>query len=91
MRKEHPLWGCYVISFQLAIEENVFISHMAVWRILYSKPKVKRACKFYEMSKPHSMWHGDIMIGKRLANGDYAFQLSWQDDYSRDRACTKAC
>ena len=56
---------------------------MSVWRILYPKPKAKRAYKFYEMSRPHSMWHGDIMIGKRLANGDYAFQLSWQDDYSR--------
>ena len=83
MRKKHPLWGCYVISFQLAIEENVFISHMSVWRILYHKPKAKRAYKFYEMPRPHSMWHGDIMIGKRLPNGDFVYQLSWQDDYSR--------
>lgn len=83
MRKEHPFWGCYVISFQLAIEEAVFISHMSVWRILYPKPKPKRAHKFYEMPRAHSMWHGDIMIGKSLANGNYVFQLSWQDDYSR--------
>jgi len=83
MRREHPLWGCYVISFQLSIEENVFISHMSVWRILYPKPKVKRAYKFYEMPRPHSMWHGDITIGKRLPNGDFVYQLSWQDDYSR--------
>ena len=83
MRREHPLWGCYVISFQLSIEENVFISHMSVWRILYPKPKVKRAYKFYEMPRPHSMWHGDITIGKRLPNGDFVYQLSWQDNYSR--------
>jgi len=83
MRKEHPFWGCYVISFQLAIEEDVFISHMSVWRILYPKPKPKRDYKFYEMPRPHSMWHGDIMIGKRLPNGDFVYQLSWQDDYSR--------
>ena len=72
-----------MISFQLAIEENVVISHMSVWRILYPKPKSKREYKFYEMPRPHSMWHGDIMIGKRLPNGDFAYQLSWQDDYSR--------
>ena len=72
-----------MISFQLSIEENVFISHMSVWRILYPKPKVKRAYKFYEMPRPHSMWHGDITIGKRLPNGDFVYQLSWQDNYSR--------
>ena len=83
MRKAHPFWGCYVISFQLAIEENVFISHMSVWRILYPKPKAKIAYKFYEMPRPHSMWHGDTMIGKRLPNGKLVYQLSWQDDYSR--------
>ena len=83
MRKEHPFWGCYVISFQLAIEENVFISHMSVWRLLYPKPKSKKACRFYEMARPHSMWHGDIMIGRRLPSGDFVYQLSWQDDYSR--------
>ena len=83
MRKEHPFWGCYVISFQLAIEENVFISHMSIWRIIYFKPKPKKLCRFYEMSKPHSMWHGDVMIAKRLQTGAFLYQLSWEDDYSR--------
>ena len=29
------------------------------------------------------MLHGDVMIGKRLPNGTFLYQLSWQDDYSR--------
>ena len=76
MRKQHPFWGCYVISFQLAIEENICI-------ILYPKPKAKKLFKFYEMSRPHSMWHGDVMIGKRLPDGTLVYQLSFEDDYSR--------
>jgi len=83
MRKEHPFWGCYVISFQLAIEENICISHMSVWRILYPRPKALREFKFYEMHRPHSMWHGDVMLGKRLPDGTMVYQLSFQDDYSR--------
>lgn len=83
MRNQHPFWGCYVISFQLAIEENVYISHMSVWRILYCKPKAKKALKFYEMPRPHSMWHGDVMIGRRLPDGTLVYQLSIEDDYSR--------
>jgi len=83
MRRKHPFWGCYVISFQLAIEEGVFISHMSVWRILYTQPKAKKEFNFYEMSRPHSMWHGDIMTVKRLPSGEFLYQLSWEDDYSR--------
>lgn len=56
---------------------------MSVWRILYFKPRPKKIFKFYEMSRPHSMWHGDVMIGKRLPDGKLVYQLSFQDDYSR--------
>lgn len=83
MRKNHPFWGCYVIKFQLNLEQNIVMSHMSVWRILYAKPKPKKPFKFYEMSKPHAMWHGDIMAIKRLPDGSFAYQLSWEDDYSR--------
>lgn len=56
---------------------------MSVWRILYFKPKPKKEFRFYEMPRPHSMWHGDVMTAKRLATGEFLYQLSWEDDYSR--------
>lgn len=83
MKKKHPKWGCYVISFQLANEEKTFMSHMSVWRILNPNHESPGKYKFYEISKPHGMWHGDVMIGKRLPDGTFLYQLSWQDDYSR--------
>ena len=83
MKKKRPKWGCFVISFQLANEENIFVSHMSVWRILNPNHKPPRKYKFYEISKPHGMWHGDVMIGKRLPDGTFLYQLSWEDDYSR--------
>lgn len=83
MKKKHPKWGCFVISFQLANEEGVYMSHMTVWRILNPNHKPPKEYKFYEISKPFGMLHGDIMIGKRLPDGTFLYQLSWQDDYSR--------
>ena len=83
MKKRHPKWGCFVISFQLANEEGIFISGMSVWRILNPDHKPPKKFKFYEISKPFGMLHGDVMIGKRLPNGTFLYQLSWQDDYSR--------
>lgn len=56
---------------------------MSVWRILYFKPKPKKKFRFYEMPRPHSMWHGDVMTAKRLTTGEILYQLSWEDDYSR--------
>ena len=56
---------------------------MSVWRILYFKPKPKKEFRFYEMPRPHSMWHGDVMTAKRLTTGELLYQLSWEDDYSR--------
>lgn len=29
------------------------------------------------------MWHGDVMIGRRLPDGTLVYQLSFEDDYSR--------
>lgn len=83
MKRKHSKWGCFVISFQLANEEGIFMSHMSVWRILNPNHQPPRKYKFYEISKPHGMWHGDVMIGKRLPDGTFLYQLSWQDDYSR--------
>lgn len=83
MKKKHPKWGCFVISFQLANEEGIFMSGMSVWRILNPDHKTPRKFKFYEISKPWGMLHGDVMIGKRLSDGTFLYQLSWQDDYSR--------
>lgn len=83
MKKRHPKWGCFVLSFQLANEECIYMSHMSVWRILHPNRKLPRNWNFYEMSKPHSMWHGDVMTGKRLDDGTILYQLSWEDDYSR--------
>lgn len=83
MKKKHPKWGCFVISFQLANEEGIFMSGMSVWRILNPDHKPPRKFKFYEISKPHGMWHGDVMIGRRLPDDTFFYQLSWQDDYSR--------
>ena len=56
---------------------------MSVWRILNPDYTPPEKYKFYEISKPHGMWHGDVMIGKRLSDGTFLYQLSWQDDYSR--------
>lgn len=83
MKKKHPKWGCFVISFQLANEEGIYMSHMSVWRVLNPDHKPPKKCKFYEISKPFGMFHGDMMIGKRLPDGTFLYQLSWQDDYSR--------
>lgn len=83
MKKKHSKWGCFVISFQLANEEGIFMSGMSVWRILNPNHKPPRKYKFYEISKPFGMLHGDVMIGKRLPDGTFLYQLSWQDDYSR--------
>lgn len=35
------------------------------------------------MEKPHSMWHGDVMTGKRLPDGTFLYQCTIEDDYSR--------
>jgi hypothetical protein len=35
------------------------------------------------MKKPHSMWHGDVMTGRRLPNGTLIYQCTIEDDYSR--------
>ena len=83
MKKKHPKWGCFVISFQLANEEGVYMSHMSVWRILNPNHVPPKKPNFYEISKPFGMFHGDVMIGKRLPDGTFVYQLSWQDDYSR--------
>jgi transposase InsO family protein len=41
--------------------------------------------RFYERHHPHSLWHGDYMKKIKLADGSgqTAFQLTFQDDYSR--------
>jgi hypothetical protein len=83
MKKKHPKWGCFVISFQMANEEGIFMSGMSVWRTLNPNHKPPKKFNCYEISKPFGMLHGDVMIGKRLPNGTFLYQLSWQDDYSR--------
>lgn len=35
------------------------------------------------MKRPHSMWHGDVMTGKRLPDGTFLYQCTIEDDYSR--------
>ncbi len=35
------------------------------------------------MKNPHSMWHGDVMTGKRLPDGTFVYQCTIEDDYSR--------
>jgi transposase InsO family protein len=35
------------------------------------------------MKKPHSMWHGDVMIAIRLPDGTFIYQCTIEDDYSR--------
>lgn len=35
------------------------------------------------MPRPHSMWHSDVMTGKRLPDGTYVYQCTVEDDYSR--------
>lgn len=32
------------------------------------------------------MWHGDVMTGRRLPNGNYIYQCTLEDDYSRGYA-----
>ena len=41
--------------------------------------------RFYERRHPHRLWHGDYMKKIKLADGSgqTAFQLTFQDDYSR--------
>lgn len=35
------------------------------------------------MKKPPSMWHGDVMTGTRLPDGNNLYQCTIEDDYSR--------
>jgi hypothetical protein len=48
-------------------------------------PPLPPVWRFYERHHPHSLWHGDYMKKIRLTDGSgqTAFQLTFQDDYSR--------
>jgi transposase InsO family protein len=50
-----------------------------------SPPPAPPVWQFYERRHPHSLWHGDYMKKIKLADGSgrTAFQLTFQDDYSR--------
>lgn len=37
------------------------------------------------------MWHGDVMIGRRLPDGSFVYQCTVEDDYSRGYAGHLAC
>ena len=80
--KQHEEWGCVVLSYQLKNEKDIEISPTTIWRRLYPH-KEKEKILFFEMKRPHSMWHGDVMAGKRLSDGTIVYQCSIEDDYSR--------
>lgn len=83
--EQHKEWGCYVLSYQLHNERNIFLSPSSIWRYFYSKKEKEIPLQFYEMKKPHSMWHGDVME-KKLADGKTIYQCTIEDDYSRGYA-----
>ena len=35
------------------------------------------------MKRPHSMWHGDVMAGKKLSDDTTIYQCTIEDDYTR--------
>lgn len=58
------------------------ISPTSIWRYFYPH-REKESLNFFEMKRPHSMWHGDVLTGKRLSDGTFVYQCSIEDDYSR--------
>lgn len=66
-------------------EQDIDISPASIWRYFYPHEE-KEKLKFFEMKKPHSMWHGDVMTAKSLNDGTIIYQCSIEDDYSRGYA-----
>lgn len=60
------------------------MSPTSIWRYFYPHEK-EEALKFFEMKRPHSMWHGDVMTAMKLPDG-FLYQCTIEDDYSRGYA-----